>query len=227
MKNSKIVAIIPARGNSKSIPKKNLLYLGGKPLVAWPIQLAKSIGCIDRVIVSTQDETVARIARKFGAETPFKRPVSLCQDDTPTKSVLYHAVKYLERKENYKIDIIALLYPTSPMLNKKRVIEGLNLLANSKINSVVSVYLDFGHYWRKTNQTYSRFYPLNLVNRQYYNPLYRENGAIYFSRYNVIMKLRKLVDDDNVKLLIMDKQENVDIDDYKDYLLVKKIIAKK
>lgn len=219
----KIVVIIIARGGSKSIPRKNVLPLHGKPLVAWPIELAKSVKRIDRVIVSTDDEEIMEIAKQYGAEVPFKRPAELSDDETPTLPVIQHCVEYLEKNENYKADIILLLYPTAPFLKKERVEEALDLFENTDCNSVISVVEDWGRFWRfnENNKKYFPFYPEERVNRQYYKPLYREDGAVYFSRHEVFMKMDKLVDGNNIKFLIMEEDENIDIDNPADLLEAK------
>lgn len=224
--SKKIVAIIIARGGSKSIPRKNVLPLGGKPLIAWPIDLALSIPRIDRVIVSTDDPEIKAIANKYGAETPFDRPKELADDQTPTLPVLQHAIKYLEDKEGYRPDIILLLYPTAPFLKARRVEEALDLFEKKKCNSVVSVVCDWGRFWRfdKNKNKYVSFYPKERVNRQYYKPLYREDGAIYFSKYEVLMKKNKLVDDSNVEFVIIDENENVDIDNPSDFLAAQQMV---
>lgn len=223
-KKEKIIAIIPARGGSKSIPKKNIQPLHGKPLIAWPIELAKSVKGIERIIVSTDDNEIMTIAQRYGAETPFKRPAKLVTDAASTLVVLQHAAKYLEEQEKYKPDIIALLYPTSPFLTAKRINQALDFFKNTDCNSVVSVTEDYGHFWKKIkrNGRPQRFYPLKLANRQYSVPLYRENGAIYFSRYEVIMNMNKLVDDQNTKFLLMEEGENIDIDTPLDFANARK-----
>lgn len=215
----KVVAIIIARGGSKSIPRKNVLPLHGKPLVAWPIDLAKSIDRIDRVIISTDDEEIMAIAKEHGAEALFKRPAELADDETPTLPVLRHCINYLEEKENYKPDIILLLYPTAPFLKKERIEKALDLFANTRCNSVISVVKDWGRFWRldQNINKHIPFYPKQRVNRQYYQPLYREDGAIYFSRYDVLMKMNRAVDDENIEFLIMKEGENIDIDNPSDF----------
>lgn len=218
IKNKNVVAIIIARGGSKSIPRKNVLLFHEKPLVAWPIDLAKSIPRIDRVIVSTEDDEIMSVAKKFGAETPFKRPMELADDVTPTLPVLQHCIQYLKEKENYKADIVLLFYPTSPLLQAKRVEEALDLFEKTNCESVVSVVKDWGRFWKldEVDEKYKILYPLNRVNRQYYKPLYRENGAIYFSSYEVLMEQNKIVHDTAVEFVIMDEDENVDIDNPSD-----------
>lgn len=218
----KIIAIIIARGGSKSIPRKNVLPLHGKPLVAWPIELAKSIKEIDRVIISTDDDEIMKIAKKHGAEALFKRPEELAKDDTPTLPVLQHCIKYLEDEENYKPDIVLLLYPTAPFLKKERVKEALEIFKTTKCNSVISVVEDYGRFWKEDDNTYKPFHPPERVNRQYYKPLYREDGAVYFSRYEVLMKMNKIVDEENIQFLIMKEGENIDIDNPEDFIKAKK-----
>ena len=218
--NNKIIAIIPARGGSKSIPKKNTKILGFKPLIAYPIELAKSIKEIDRIIVSTDNKSIAEIAKEYGAEVPFLRPKELAQDNIPTLPVLQHTIKFLEENENYKADIIILLYPTCPFLKKKSVIQGINKLKNENINSIISVSEDYGRYWiyNKNKNQYIVLYPEKRVNRQYYKPLYKENGAIYFSKYKTLMNDNKIVDDKKVDFIIMNENEIIDIDTPKDWI---------
>ena len=97
-KNQKVVAIIPARGGSKGVPRKNIRDLAGKPLIAYTIEVAKKSRYIDSIIVSTDDEEIAKIARNYGADVPFIRPIELAEDETPTLPVIQHAVKFLEEK---------------------------------------------------------------------------------------------------------------------------------
>ncbi len=217
--NKNILAIIPARVGSKSIPNKNLKKLGGKPLIFYPIELAKSIETINKIVVSTDSEEIAKVARQYGAEVPFIRPAELAKDETPTLPVLQHCVKFLEENENYKADIILLLYPTCPFLKRKTVIEAINLLKNKDCNSVISVEKDYGRFWKysKLKNKYTPFYPEKRINRQYYEPLLRENGAIYFSNYDPIMNKNKIVDNNSIKFLVMNPKELIDLDTMEDW----------
>jgi N-acylneuraminate cytidylyltransferase len=111
---SEVLALIPARGGSKSIPRKNILLLAGRPLVAYSIAASLSSETITRTIVSTDDEEIAAISRKFGAETPFLRPTEISQDDTPDLPVFEHALTWLVEQEGYRPEIVVHLRPTSP-----------------------------------------------------------------------------------------------------------------
>ena len=218
----KVIAIIIARGGSKSIPRKNVLPFKGKPLVAWPVDLAKSVPRIDRVIISTDDDEIMAIAKEHGAEALFKRPAELARDETPTLPVIQHCVKFLEDTESYQPEVILLLYPTSPYLRKERIEEALDLFENTGCLSVISVTKDHGKFWKEIDGKYRLIHPEERVNRQYFKPLYREDGAIYFSRRKVFMEMNKIVDDDNIQFIVMPENENIDIDNPEDLLKAKK-----
>ena len=112
---TEILAIIPARGGSKGIPRKNIRDFAGYPLIAWSIAAAKQSELVTRVIVSTDDEEIASVARECGAETPFLRPPEFAQDNTTDLPVFEHALQWLEEHENYQPEIVIQLRPTSPV----------------------------------------------------------------------------------------------------------------
>ena len=220
----KIIAIIPARRGSKGIPNKNIKLLGDKPLIAYPIELAKSIDKIDKIIVSTDSNEILNIAKKYGAQVPFIRPKELAEDDTPTLPVIQHCLDFLKIKENYKPDYVLLLYPTNPFLKKETVCKAIDILLSEDCNSVMSVEEDYGRFWQKESNKFKPFYPKRYLPRQAYNPLYKENGAIYFSKYDFLInnnniddKKDFLVDFDSIKLLIMEEGELIDIDTISDW----------
>lgn len=212
----KVIAIIPARGGSKAIPRKNIKKLCGKPLIAYIIETALKVGKIDRVIVSTDDKEIAEIARKYGAEVPFIRPEELARDKIPTLPVLQHAVRYLEEKKGYTPDIIVLLYATSPLVGRERISEAIKMLKNGEYDSILSVVEDRGHYWLEKNGKYGRMYPKIIKNRQITKPLLKENGAIYVYRRDILMK-GNVIDDSGRGLLIMGREESIDIDEPLDF----------
>lgn len=113
--SSLVLALIPARGGSKSIPRKNLLPLGGKPLIAYSIEDALKCKAITRTLVSTDDPEIAEISRGLGAEVPFLRPVELARDDTPDLPVFEHALRWLERQEGFRPELAVHLRPTHPV----------------------------------------------------------------------------------------------------------------
>jgi len=133
-----IVAVIPARGGSKGIPRKNLVQIAGRPLIAYAIEAAREAPSVDRVIVSTDDSEIATIAIELGAEVPFRRPSELADDTAPMLKVLEHALTWCENNDEV-VEALVLLQPTSPARNGRHVQEAINLFRSVKATSVVSV----------------------------------------------------------------------------------------
>jgi N-acylneuraminate cytidylyltransferase len=127
---AKCIAIIPARGGSKRIPRKNIKEFYGKPLIAYSIQAALDSKLFDKVIVSTDDEEIANIAKKYGAEVPFIRPKELSDDFTGTGDVVNHALEWL-KANGETFEFVCTIYATAPLLQPKYLIEGYNALKNS------------------------------------------------------------------------------------------------
>lgn len=138
--NQPVLALIPARGGSKGIPKKNIKVLGGKPLIVWSIEAAKKSRFIDRVIVSTDNEEIAEVARSAGGEVPFMRPTELAQDLTPDTPVFEHALEWLQKHDNFVPEFIVHLRPTGPLRMAEEIDEAIKMLAaDSEADSVRSV----------------------------------------------------------------------------------------
>lgn len=137
--NRQILGLIPARGGSKYIPRKNIKLFCGKPLIAWAIETLKQSGVVNRVIVSTDDSEIAEVAKKYGAEVPFMRPRELSEDTTPTLPVLQHAVSWLKENEGYSPDLVLLLEPTSVGKRPFHVKEAVEILINTGADSAFSV----------------------------------------------------------------------------------------
>lgn len=133
-----IIAVIPARGGSKRIPRKNIRDFCGKPLISYPIQTALSSGLFDRVMVSTDDKEIAEISKACGAEVPFVRPAELADDFTPASAVSEHAVDWL-RSKGEDVSYVCTIYATAPLLQEKYLAEGLTLLKNSDAVHAFSV----------------------------------------------------------------------------------------
>lgn len=134
-----ILGIIPARGGSKSIPRKNIKPFFGRPLIAWAIDALKNSGMVNRVIVTTDDEEIAEVSRAAGAEVPFLRPPELAQDTTPTLPVLQHAVSFLKEQEGYQPEYVVLLEPTSPGKQPRHIRDVVEMLTNTGADAVISV----------------------------------------------------------------------------------------
>ena len=130
-KNQTILGIIPARGGSKSVPRKNIKPLADKPLIAWTIEEAKKSQYLDRAIVSTDDEEIARVAQEWGGEVPFLRPAELAQDLSKDIEFLLHALEFLKEKEQYVPDIVVLMRVTSPLKTAEDIDNGIRALVDT------------------------------------------------------------------------------------------------
>jgi CMP-N,N'-diacetyllegionaminic acid synthase len=126
--NGGVLALIPARGGSKSIPRKNLIEIAGKPLIAWSILHARESGRITRVVVSTDDAEIASVAEKWGAEVPFVRPSEYAQDTSPDIDMARHALEFLARREAYRPDMVVHLRPTGPVRRVEDIDAAVDLL---------------------------------------------------------------------------------------------------
>jgi CMP-N,N'-diacetyllegionaminic acid synthase len=133
------VAVIPARGGSRGLPRKNLRLLGGVPLVVHTIRAALAAALVDRVIVSTDDETIARVSRQAGAEVPFTRPAHLAGDEATTFAVIRHAVDWLEESTARRVDFVVTLQPTSPLRPGGVIDEAIELVRGGAHRSAVTV----------------------------------------------------------------------------------------
>lgn len=132
------LAVIPARGGSKRIPRKNVRPFHGKPIIGWSIEAAKKSGCFDRIIVSTDDDEIASVARSFGAETPFVRPPELSNDFAPTGSVVAHAVRW-QMQTAGPVDHACCIYATAPFLTPEVIKCGLKCISSTNADFAVTV----------------------------------------------------------------------------------------
>jgi N-acylneuraminate cytidylyltransferase len=142
--STKILALIPARGGSKSIPRKNILPFAGHPLISYSIAAALAAETITRIIVSTDDAEIAEISRQYGAETPFYRPAEISQDNTPDLPVFQHALEWLAEQEGYEPEIVVQLRPTSPLRRVAHIDQSVyRLLENPQADSVRTICVPF------------------------------------------------------------------------------------
>lgn len=188
MQNS-CVAIIPARGGSKRIPRKNIKDFHGKPLIAYSIETAIKSNLFDKVIVSTDDEEIAQISKKYGATVPFLRPKKLSDDFTGTGAVVNHTLEYLKSVgENY--DFVCTIYATAPFLDEKYLIEGFEKLKNSNAKnafSCTSMPFPIQRTFKITeNQRCEMFWPENFMKRsQDLEEAYQDAGQFYWTNLNI------------------------------------------
>ncbi|HCR71192.1 MAG TPA: hypothetical protein DIW23_07105, partial [Anaerolineae bacterium] len=223
-----ILALIPARGGSKGIPRKNIRSFAGYPLIAWSIAAAKQSELVTRVIVSTDDEEIAKVAREWGAEAPFLRPAEFAQDNTTDLPVFEHALKWLEDVEGYRPDIIIQLRPTSPIRPKNMLDDAIRILQNHKdadcVRGVVVAGQNPFKMWRFNGED-KPLNPLLEVDgikepynapRQILPPVYWQTGHIDVIRIETISQKKSLTGD-VIYPLVIDSKYTVDIDTLSDW----------
>ena len=196
-----MLGVIPARGGSKSIPNKNIANLGNKPLIAYTIAAAHGAAKLDDVIVSTDCNNIAAVAREYGAYVPFIRPSELSTDTADSLGVVLHALEFMEHKNNMTYDAVVMLQPTTPFRDASLIDESLRRLSQSELDSIVSV-VDVGanHPYRMytldQNQELisfcSGFYD-PMMPRQKLPPIYIRSGDIYATRRRCLLEQKSLI----------------------------------
>lgn len=209
-----VLAIIPARGGSKGIPRKNVKQLAGKPLIAWTIEEANKSKYIDRLILSSEDEEIIKVAKEWGCEAPFVRPPELAKDDTPGIEPVLHALNTLKEKYDY----VVLLQPTSPLRSVDDIDGCIELCIFSDETSCIAVTKVDQHpflmytittlgylkeFVKKTNKIY---------HRQDLPGVYIVNGAVYVAKFNVLADSRSFLTPET-KAYVMPYDRSLDIDD--------------
>jgi len=213
-----VLGVIPARGGSKGIPHKNIIVVGGQPLLAYTCNAALSSERLTRVILSTDDPNVAEVGQHYGVEVPFLRPVELAQDDIPMLDVLQHALKILQGNGNYQPQIVVLLQPTSPLRRAEHIDDAVDILLKTGADSVVSV-AEVPHQFNPVSLMRlegGRLMPYiegpPIWRRQDKPRLYARNGpAVLAVRREVLLKKNSLYGDD-CRPLVMKVEDSVDID---------------
>lgn len=223
-----ILGIIPARGGSKGVIKKNIKSLSGKPLIAYTIEAALQSSYIDRVIISTDDYEISNISRNFGAEVPYIRPSELAKDDSPTIHSILHMINFLELKENYCPDYICILQCTSPLRTSKHIDESIEKLLNSNFDALASVCeVESNPYWTNIFRGDKLEYFLeegkSISRRQDLPKIYKYNGAIFIIK-TTVLKQFKSFDIDNLTGFIMDRESSIDIDTELDFKIAELLI---
>jgi len=236
--NKKILAVIPARGGSKSIPRKNIKLLCGKPLIAYTIEEAKKSQYVDRIVVSTDDPEIARIAKEYWAEVPFLRPKELAGDDVTDLPVFQHCLAWLREHENFRPDIVVHLRPTAPLRKVKHIDRGIEILLNSPdADSVRSVCLAPKNplkMWKIQNNRLAPFIPesFNGIKEAYNLPrqklptAYIQNGSVDVIRVKTILEKNSMTGDIIIPL-VMEEYESVNIDTKIDFLIAEQLMKKR
>lgn len=210
------LAVIPARGGSKGIPRKNLRTLGGKPLIAWTIEAALAANGVSRVVVSTDDEEIAEVAQSWGADVPFMRPPELATDEASGFAPVLHAMAQLPDYAD-----LLLLQPTSPFRGTREIDDFLTFARVSGASSAVSLSPVSEHpAWMFERHDAGQLVPLLQTHsgdrRQDLAPLYILNGAMYWGAYSWLADKRSFVGEDT-RGFVMEAATALDIDDMSDW----------
>lgn len=224
----KILGIIPARGGSKGLPRKNIREFAGKPLIAWTILEAMKSRYLDRCIVSTEDEEIRKIAEENGGDVPFLRPYRLAQDDTASIDVVLDVMNYFSEYE-YAV----LLQPTSPLRTVEDIDAAIACCMEHGAESCVSVTaVEHSPYWMYQLNEFHRLKPLmeitrkEIYQRQKLPKLYRLNGAVYVNSRNMLKKTQGFIDSNSVAY-IMPQERSYDIDTMQDFKIAEMLIKER
>lgn len=226
-KGKKILAIIPARGGSKGVPRKNIKMLAGKPLIAWTIEDAKKSKFIDMCIVSTEDEEIKSVAEAWGGNVPFMRPVELAQDDTPGIEPVLHAIKMMPG-----YDFIVLLQVTSPLRTVEDIDGAIAYCLDRDFESCVSVAeVEHSPYWmyrmdeQKRLQSILKISKEESYQRQKLPKVFQLNGAVYVSSVAFVQRAREFIGEETLGY-VMPQERSYDIDTMADFEIAEVLIKK-
>ena len=227
----RILGIIPARGGSKGIKKKNIIDCGGKPLIYYSIQTGRELvnkKIINRCIVSSDCEEIINVAKRYKADIPFIRDKRIADDQSKAIEYVLDALRRL-KLDNENFDAILILQPTCPIRDINDIHEAIKLFTNSKTNSLISCYqeeyiTDSVIYFAKNN----KLEPINNlhnqgINRQEHKPMMIRNGSIYLTKTDFLIK-KKILISNNPMYYKMNKINSINIDSYDDLELARRVI---
>lgn len=230
----KVLFVITARGGSKGVPRKNIIQLGEYPLIAYKIISAKKCRYEKRVIVSTEDMEIADVARKYGAEVPFMRPLELATDTADSMDVVMHAINWVEENDRDEYDYICLLEPSSPFSTYEDLDNAIELIESSKVDTIlgmkeVEVSRDFVHELDSKGQLsyfYEAIKKLSGIRRQDQRPQYTMNGCLYLARKEYFIE-NKMFHSMNSLPYIMPWESSIEIDTLQDLYLAEYVLKNK
>ena len=221
-----ILGIIPARGGSKGIPKKNLIKINQKPLLYYTINASLSSRFVTKTIVTSDDTTILKKTKDLGA-IGLKRPKKLANNSSQIEPSIEYTLEYLKKHEKYVPDLIVLLQNTSPLRNAKHIDAAIKLLLKKKYDSVLSVFPSHYFLWTKKDCAKPVNYdPLNRINRQNFKEQFIENGAIFVTTLASFQKSKCRISG-KTGLYVMKKMESLEIDDFDDLTLIRKLLGEK
>lgn len=232
IKGKTVVAVIPARAGSKSLPGKNIKKLRGKPLISYTIEAALRSKFIDRTIVSTDGKKIAEISKRCGAEVPFLRPAYLATDTAHTPPAIEHAVNYLEKNEDYKADIVVILQPTTPLRRTEHIDLGIKKFLKAGTDTLVGVKEAFPPWWLFKPQKgkvvpfieYKKGINAYNLERQQLPKIYQVNGALYVTKRNYLKRANSFINPRSCAYLLMNEESSLDVDTPLDFKIAEAVL---
>ena len=228
-----MIAFIPARGGSKGVPGKNIKEICGKPLIAWTIEAALKADSIDRVIVTTDDEKIAQVAKEYGAEVPFMRPAELSSDTASAIDVYLHATEFVMNETGETIEKFMVLLPTVPLRDEHHIDEAVEQFKSDEACTLISfaeaeVPASWYHLTDEKGRVHNAGFGkgVTMTNRQNNETYIVPNGAIYILDYDLLKKERTYYCDNTVAY-IMSREDSIDIDYPIDFEFAKCLMEKK
>lgn len=218
------LAVIPARGGSKGLPRKNIRLLAGTPLIGWTIQAARQASQVTRVVVSTDDVDIARVARQFGAEV-VQRPAEISGDTASSEAALLHALHHLRETEGYQPELLAFLQCTSPFTSADDIDATISALLEQQADSAFSASRFFHFIWRHSEQgaVGVNHDPRFRQRRQERTPEYLENGAIYVMRTQGFLSAKHRFFGKTV-IHEMEARKSLEIDELDDFAMAEALM---
>lgn len=232
-KDKTFLAIIPARGGSKGLPGKNIKELCGKPLIAWSIEVGLKSKYLDEVVVSTDYQNIADIAKEYGASVPFLRPDNLASDTATSFDAVKHTIDYYKNELNREFDYIVLLEPTSPLRVSDDIDKAIEQLFISEANSIVGISKtedqNPAFLVLKNEKKYISGYQnkdMQVLRRQDISDVYFFEGTIYISKTNILLDKKTFYHENTIGYEVP-KYKSLEIDDIDDFIMVEAIMKHK
>lgn len=224
----KVLAVIPARGGSKRLPRKNIMSIAGHPMIAYSIMAVRDAELVTDWLVSSEDDEIIEIAKQYGAAAPFKRPSELATDEVRNIDVSLHALEYMENEKGYQYDVVVLLQPTSPIRSSVHIDKAVEELWQSDLDSLAAVkgpYQKRDPILKRINERGELVAYCDNPELDQREPFYVYNAALYAVKRDYFVREKRFTADKQIPL-VMDKYHSTDVDEMSDLIIAKAYLNK-